>query len=166
MERHHRGRACTDKIDTQGHPPDSPLPKRVAPVRSPPRREPGIARPLKPDVVLEGGNAAKDDRGASWMTSPSLLTTHNQPLERLFTTSNATSAASALLWGMAARIMAAYPHLRPETVRALLVHSAQWSESMRDVLPAVPNKDHYVNLIRHCGWGARPGPRAGARAIP
>lgn len=106
-------------------------------------------------MVLEGGNAAKDDFGASWMTSLSLLTTHNRPLERLFTTSNATSAASALCAGMAARIMAAYPHLRAETVRALVVHSAQWSDSMRAMfLPAAPNKDHYVNLIRHCGWGA------------
>ena len=50
--------------------------------------------------------------------------------------------------------MAAYPNLRPETVRALLVHSAQWTETMREMfLPAIPNKDDYVHLIRHCGWG-------------
>ncbi len=148
--------ACTDKIDTQGHPSLNPIAEAggLSPFTTTTRTW-DRAWPLKPDVVLEGGNAAKDDRGASWMTSLSLLTTHNQPLERLFTTSNATSAASALCAGMAARIMAAYPHLRPETVRALLVHSAQWSESMRGMfLPAVPNKDHYVNLIRHCGWGA------------
>lgn len=147
--------ACTTKIDTEGHPSLKPI-----------ADEGGLspfttttvtwdrAWPLKPDVVLEGGNAAKDNFGASSMTSLSLLTTYNKPLERLFTTSNATSAASALCAGMAARIMAAYPHLRVETVRALLVHSAQWSDSMRAMfLPAAPNKDHYVNLIRHCGWG-------------
>ncbi|THF64796.1 S8 family peptidase [Pseudothauera nasutitermitis] len=147
--------ACTDKTDTQGHPSLNPIAEAggLSPFTTTTRTW-DRAWPLKPDVVLEGGNAAKDDFGASWMTRLSLLTTHNQPLERLFTTSNATSAASALCAGMVARIMAAYPHLRPETVRALLVHSAQWSESMRRMfLPAAPNKDHYVNLIRHCGWG-------------
>ena len=148
--------ACTDKIDTQGHPSLNPIAEAggLSPFTTTTETW-DRAWPLKPDVVLEGGNAAKDDFGASWMTSLSLLTTHNRPLERLFTTSNATSAASALCAGMAARIMAAYPHLRAETVRALVVHSAQWSDSMRAMfLPAAPNKDHYVNLIRHCGWGA------------
>ena len=35
--------------------------------------------PLKPDVVLEGGNAAKGRLGAVWMPSLSLLTTHYRP---------------------------------------------------------------------------------------
>lgn len=147
--------ACTDKIDTQGHPSLTPIAEAggLSPFTTTTQTWDRVW-PLKPDVVLEGGNAAKNDLGASWMTSLSLLTTHNQPLNRMFTTSNATSAASALCAGMAARIMAAYPQLRAETVRALLVHSAQWSESMRGMfLPPAPNKDHYVNLIRHCGWG-------------
>lgn len=147
--------ACTDKIDTQGHSSLNPIAEAggLSPFTSTTQTW-DRAWPLKPDVVLEGGNAAKDDLGASWMTSLSLLTTHNQPQARLFTTSNATSAASALCAGMAARIMAAYPHFRAETVRALLVHSAQWSDAMRAMfLPAAPNKDNFVNLIRHCGWG-------------
>jgi len=113
------------------------------------------AWPLKPDVVLEGGNAAQDNFGAATMSSLSLLTTNSKPLNRLFTTSNATSAASALCARMAARIMAAYPGLRPETIRALLVHSAQWSDTMCSMyLPTgKPKKDDYVNLIRNCGWG-------------
>ena len=74
--------------------------------------------------------------------------------ERLFTTTNATSAASALCARMAAQIMAAYPQFRPETVRALIVHAAQWTPAMRQMfLPAAghPSKQDYVNLIRHCG---------------
>lgn len=148
--------ACTDKIDTEGHPSLNPVAEAggLSPFTTTTRTW-DRAWPLKPEVVLEGGNAAKDEFGAVGMSSLNLLTTHNQPLDRLFTTSNATSAASALCAGMAAQIMAAYPHLRPETVRALLVHSAQWSETMRGMfLPAVPNKDDYVHLIRHCGWGA------------
>jgi hypothetical protein len=114
------------------------------------------AWPLKPDVVFEGGNAGKDAYGAVGITSLHLLTTHNLPLNRLFTTTNATSAASALGARMAARLMAAYPALRPETIRALIVHSAEWTAAMRaSYLPAHgnPNKADYVNLIRHCGWG-------------
>lgn len=149
--------ACTDKIDTEGHASLNPVAEAggLSPFTTTTRTW-DRAWPLKPEVVLEGGNAAKDSLGAVGMPSLNLLTTHNQPLNRLFTTSNATSAASALCAGMAAQIMAAYPHLRPETVRALLVHSAQWSDSMRGMfLPAdrIPNKGDYVHLIRHCGWG-------------
>ena len=112
--------------------------------------------PLKPDVVFEGGNVAKDQQGATGMSSLNLLTTNHRPNERLFTTTNATSAASALCARTAAQIMAAYPQLRAETVRALIVHSAEWTPAMRQMyLPANarPSKKDYVNLIRHCGWG-------------
>ena len=115
------------------------------------------AWPLKPDVVFEGGNAGKDALGAIGITSLHLLTTHNSPVERLFTTTNATSAASALGARMAAQLMAAYPALRPETIRALIVHSAEWTPAMLAAyLPAhgTPTKTDFVKLIRHCGWGA------------
>lgn len=114
------------------------------------------AWPLKPDVVFEGGNAGKDALSAIGITSLHLLTTHSLPLERLFTTTNATSAASALGARMAAQLMSAYPALRPETIRALIVHSASWTPAMmKAYLPAneAPTKTDYVNLIRHCGWG-------------
>jgi len=32
---------------------------------------------------------------------------------------------------MAAQIMAEYPEIWPETVRALLIHSARWTEKMK-----------------------------------
>jgi len=114
------------------------------------------AWPLKPDVVLEGGNAGKDPIGAVGITSLHLLTTNNLPVERLFWPTNATSAASALGARMAAQLMAAYPALRPETIRALIVHSAEWTPAMLAAyLPAHGNagKANYANLIRHCGWG-------------
>lgn len=147
--------ACTEKIDTNGHPTLAPIAAvgGLSPFSTTTQTW-DKAWPLKPEVVLEGGNAAKDKWGSVNMPSLNLLTTHNEPLARLFTTSNATSAASALCAGMAAQIMAAYPHLRAESVRALLVHSAQWSKAMRGMfLRAKPNKDDYVRLIRHCGWG-------------
>ena len=112
--------------------------------------------PLKPDVVFEGGNAAQDDLGAAWMPSLSLLTTHSKPTERLLTTSNATSAASALCARMAAQLMARYPDLWPESIRGLIVHSAQWTDAMKRMfLPArgEPTKAQTTELVRHCGFG-------------
>jgi hypothetical protein len=114
------------------------------------------AWPLKPDVVLEGGNLGDNGLGPIGMSSLHLLTANNEPLTRLFTTFNATSAASALCARMAAQIAAAYPNLRPETVRALIVHSAEWTPAMGAMyLPTAgpPTKNEYTNLIRHCGWG-------------
>jgi len=112
--------------------------------------------PLKPDVVLEGGNAAKDKTGAVPMSSLSLLTTHFAPTDRLFTTTNATSAATALCSRFAARIMAVYPGLWPETIRALIVHSAEWTDTMKQrFLPATssPAKQDYSRLVQRCGFG-------------
>lgn len=115
------------------------------------------AWPLKPDVVFEGGNAGRDTLGAIGIASLHLLTTNNLALERLFATTNATSAASALGARMAAQLMASYPALRPETIRALIAHSAEWTAAMRAAyLPSNGNasKTDYVRMIRHCGWGA------------
>ena len=112
--------------------------------------------PLKPDVVLEGGNAAKDSLSAVIADSLSLLTTHHRPAERLFTTTNATSAAMALAARLAARIVVVYPTLWPETVRALIVHSAEWTEAMRRAsLPATraATKTDYRDLVQRCGFG-------------
>ena len=112
--------------------------------------------PLKPDVVLEGGNVAKDALGAVCMPSLSLLTAHYQPNQRLFTSANATSAATALAARMAVQLMAVYPELWPESIRALIVHSAEWTQAMRQAfLPQDhrPSKQDYLSLVRHCGFG-------------
>jgi hypothetical protein len=112
--------------------------------------------PLKPDVVFEGGNGANDGLGAVSMPSLSLLTSNHKPHERLLTTMNATSAATALGCRMAAQLMTSYPDLWPESIRALIVHSAHWTEQMRrDFLPSGknPSKKDYITLVRHCGFG-------------
>ena len=110
--------------------------------------------PLKPDVTFEGGNTVKDAKGATTMPSLKLLTTHHIPANRSFTTADATSAATALAARFAAQIMAEYPQLWPETVRALIVHSAEWTEAMKRMyLPSNPSKKHYHKLIKRCGFG-------------
>ena len=112
--------------------------------------------PLKPDVVFEGGNAAEDQISAVWLPSLSLLTTHHIPANRLFTTTNATSAATALASRFAAQVMAIYPALLPETIRALIVHSAEWTNAMKQqFLPTTgaPSKRDYRRLVQRCGFG-------------
>ena len=110
--------------------------------------------PLKPDIVLEGGNVAKNSLGPVDISSLSLLTTHYQPVDRSFTTANATSAATALAARLTAQVLAVYPELWPETVRALIVHSAEWTNAMkRQFLPNKPSKRDYQNLLRRCGFG-------------
>ncbi len=112
--------------------------------------------PLKPDIVMEGGNAARDSLSAASLPSLSLLTAGHRPAERAFTTAHATSASSALAARLAARVMEAYPGLWPETVRGLIVHSAEWTDAMKDAyLPAIENppKRDYQSLLRRCGFG-------------
>lgn len=113
--------------------------------------------PLKPDVVLEGGNAAVTHLHATpyaeTKSSLSLLTTHYQPATRLLTTSNATSAAAALCTRMAAQLMAEYPELWAETIRALVVQSAEWSPAMLETLGGSELKRDIVGLVRRCGFG-------------
>ena len=112
--------------------------------------------PFKPDIVMEGGNAAVDGTGfTSQMDSLSLLTTNHQPHVRLFTLSWATSASTALAAGMAARIQAAYADFWPETVRALITHSARWTQPMLDAYTpnGLRNQADMRQLLRHCGYG-------------
>ena len=110
--------------------------------------------PWKPDLVLEGGNAGKDDLFACTFASLSLLTTHHNFSDRLLAVTNATSAASALAANMAARIMAQYPDFWPETVRALLVHSARWTPEMLQLHHiGGTHTEQMTNLLRHCGYG-------------
>lgn len=111
------------------------------------------AWPLKPDVVFEGGNLATDGQAAYAEPCLSLVTTSHEPTRRLLTTTRATSAASALAARMAAQISTAYPEFWPETVRALMVHSAEWPERMQQDFRPTNTKAGYENLVKHCGFG-------------
>src|ERR1700733_1287184 len=110
--------------------------------------------PWKPDVVFEGGNAGRDGDFASNFASLSLLTTFYEPLVRDFTHTNATSAATAQVAHLAAHIAGQYPGLWPEALRALIVHSARWTDQMRTEFYDGPNETaRRTNLLRHCGFG-------------
>ena len=87
--------------------------------------------PIKPDIVLEGGNLLRDSYGRCGCSELSLLTLNYKPTERQFSTINATSAATAQAAWMAAQIQSEYPDAWPETIRALLIHSADWTSEMK-----------------------------------
>lgn len=111
--------------------------------------------PVKPDIVLEGGNLLVDPGGAQFDEHDdlALVTTSNAPF-RLLTTANATSAATAQAARLAAVAMEHYPELWPETVRGLLVHAAEWSPVMQAHFRAVGSKKgDRLRLLRRYGWG-------------
>ena len=60
-----------------------------------------------------------------------------------------TSACPAGIFSMRAQILAQDPNLWPETVRALIVHSAEWTPAMKAHLGAI-NKNA---LLRRYGFG-------------
>ena len=109
--------------------------------------------PLKPDVVCEGGNCATDGSTVDQCHSLSLLTTSHQPVAKLFTTAGETSAACALAGRIAGAVRTRYPHYWPETVRGLLVHSAEWTETMLRRYGQGALRQDVENRLRYCGYG-------------
>ena len=110
--------------------------------------------PIKPEILMDGGNVATN--GTDYTSCPdlSLLTTGHRPLIRKFSTIWATSSATAQASHMAARIFAEYPEIWPETVRALLVHSARWTPQMKaQFCTEDGKKTGRRQLLRTCGYG-------------
>lgn len=110
--------------------------------------------PIKPEIVFEGGNVGKDTVGCASIPSLSLLTTYHDLTERLFSTFNATSAATALAGRFAAMIYDQYPALWPETVRALMVHSAEWTDEMKQqFMHGTTERKQAQHRVRCVGFG-------------
>ena len=112
-------------------------------------------RPVKPEIVMEGGNAHINADGTidTGHDDLSLLTTSHNLMFKQFTWFNGTSAASALAARVAARIWSEYPSLWPETVRGLMVHSARWTDAMTQECQSKHNKADRLKLLRRYGWG-------------
>jgi hypothetical protein len=114
------------------------------------------AWPVKPDVVFEGGNVVHDGAGQFNFPLPALsvLSTHYRPTEKLFVLSWATSASTAQVARIAGAITADYPDYWPETVRALIVHSAEWTSAMKARLGGADSpKRARLRLVRRYGLG-------------
>ncbi|WP_406158720.1 S8 family peptidase [Streptomyces sp. NBC_01005] len=119
--------------------------------------------PNKPDIVMEGGNLlfqtmpnGELDTGAA--ESHGVLTTTRASFAPVQAT-HATSPATAQAARLAALVMDRYPHLKPETIRGLLVHCAEWTPAMWSHFTAAGafgikgNKQMLGALLRRYGWG-------------
>ncbi len=149
--------ACTDKI-TITHPDyDGWEPVAPAGDLSPASRTSTTwdrQWPIRPDVVFEGGNFAHDGvNPASAIDDLQLLTTHYRPNVRLFEAFGDTSGATALGANLAAGVMAAQPALWPETVRGLIVQSAEWTPAMRQRFDDANSQAQKMAMLRRYGWG-------------
>lgn len=114
----------------------------------------------KPDIVMEGGNFTVDPDGVFCSPSPQhlVLTTSGPLTSDTLALVGETSAATAACAGLAGRVLARYPKLRMETVRALMVHAAEWTPAMRAQFEAarnagLPRTEAYARLIGRFGWG-------------
>lgn len=122
--------------------------------------------PYKPEIVMEAGNRAVSPDGRDVLTVDSLgllstgADTDRQPL----TPMSATSAAAAQAARLAARLSAAHPEYWPETIRALIIHSAEWTPPMKASLDRAAGLRNSYTLLRRFGYGVPSFERANASA--
>jgi len=122
--------------------------------------------PIKPEVVFEAGNRAVSPAKREVLTldSLSLLTTSSTLGADALQAFQATSAATAQAARMVTRLTADHPGYWPETVRALVVHSAEWTESMLAQLNSPAGKKDRYPLVRRFGYGVPDFDRASSSA--
>jgi hypothetical protein len=111
--------------------------------------------PVKPEIVFEGGNLAHDGAlPGEAIDDLQILTTYFRPEHRHFTTIGDTSAAIAQAARMAGAIFATHPGFWPETIRALIVHSAEWTPAMKARIDDCNgSKTQIQALVRRYGYG-------------
>lgn len=114
----------------------------------------------KPDIVMEGGNHELDgDEPFSFQSNASMLLTAARTYPgRPFGWTGETSAATARAAGLATALKSRYPDFRAETLRAMMVHCAEWSPAMlarRSYLQKVglSKADAQLNMLQCYGWG-------------
>lgn len=108
---------------------------------------------IKPEVLFEAGNALEDEFGYFQCEELSLLTTNHNYNKNLFSNFCATSAATALASNFCAKLVNEYPNAWPQTIRGLVVHSAEWTDIMKNKLLKSTAKGDYAKLLRTCGYG-------------
>lgn len=96
-----------------------------------------LTGPIKPDVLMEAGNACPDGTIAnSGIEELSVLTTSSRHASgRHLESDLGTSIATAALAGLAGDVAAENSTRRPETIRALIVNSATWPDALKSQLP-------------------------------
>jgi hypothetical protein len=110
--------------------------------------------PIKPEIVMEGGNVTIEHGSVLHLDSLQLLSTDRDPLRRILSTFNATSSATAIAARMAAQIKTEYDDFWPETIRALMIHSAEWTDPMLNGIALSDlGGNQRRNILRKFGYG-------------
>ncbi len=110
--------------------------------------------PIKPDIVMEGGNSSHNTYFTADHPSLKLLTTDKDYPKSHFLPFGDTSGAAALAAKMAAELKTRYPNYWPETIRALMVHSADWTSAMLNsrTFSNLTERER-INVLRSVGYG-------------
>ncbi len=121
---------------------------------------------FKPDVVMEAGNRAISPAGTEALSldSLALLTTGGNVDTQPLMPFAATSAASAQCARLATQLCATYPDFWPETIRALIVHSAEWTPKMLQEMDNAGGMTARQSFLRRYGHGVPDFSRAAASA--
>lgn len=114
----------------------------------------------KPDIVLEGGNFEIEASGVFAVPSRAnlVLTTAAGGPGPAMTLVGETSAATAKAAGLLGRTRWSSPQYSAETLRGLLVHSAEWTPAMRQELTRLRSSGQSRSkaaqmIFARYGWG-------------
>ena len=107
---------------------------------------------IKPDIVMEGGNAL--DRGGRISAVPDELNMVSTYISdhKKFDAMYATSGASALAANFASHLQYEHPDLSALTIRALMIHSADWTDELKNQFTFKGELDKSL-LLHTCGYG-------------
>lgn len=108
--------------------------------------------PNKPDIVFEGGNAVSDGYFVSSHPELNPISLDKDFVSNLFIPFGGTSSATAFAAKMAADLKMLNPSYWPETIRALIVHSADWTDQML-VGKDLNREGDRRALVRSVGYG-------------
>ncbi len=111
--------------------------------------------PIKPDLLMEGGNWAVSGDDCDCPDDLGILTTFRDLTLRHFDIFRNTSVATAAAGHLAGKILATIPERWPESVRALMVHSAEWTPAMKQQFDEATSEnqkseatcERYISLI-------------------
>ena len=109
----------------------------------------GKNSPIKPEVVFEGGNYAISPCGTDFDYPEDLLLLTTSGVRNDLTVHKDTSAATALASKFIAEMTQKYSNYWPETLRGLLIHSAEWNDKMR----AYADRTSVMVALRTFGYG-------------
>lgn len=114
----------------------------------------GKNAPIKPEVVFEGGNYLISPCQTQLDTCDELGILTTAGSSNLFDLHRDTSAATAKASKYIAEIVSKYPKYWPETHRAILIHSAEWTPKMKDWVKNQGNRPiDKLNMLRTVGFG-------------